>query len=109
MEPEVRRRTVAESKKLQRIKELYPLVLSCKQTPPPKQSLFSWKCPKCGNKLAKESINDMIFSGEGAEEFIKKVISDAGLEPGLHKLLIDHLTCKCGYEFAKEDIGVPSE
>lgn len=100
---------MTESKKLQRIKELYPLVLSSRQTPPPKQSLFSWKCPKCGNKLGKESINDMVYSGEGATEFIKKVISDAGLEPGLHKLLIDHFTCKCGYEFAKEDIGVPSE
>ena len=92
--------------------KLYALAEKSAQTPKPKHTLFSWKCPKCGEKLAKESLVEMIKTtapgtalvGETGSEFEKKVLRDAGLELGVYNLKIKHFSCKCGYDYTTASV-----
>ncbi len=91
--------------KEEKMKKLYEVVEKSEGMPVPKRALFSWKCPKCGNKLSKKSAKDMIYTGEGASEFAKKVTAKAGVLQGVYNLTINHFTCqKCGYEFAQAEV-----
>jgi hypothetical protein len=96
-------------RKEEKLQKLYSLAMNSAQSLPPKRALFAWKCPKCGGKLDRESLKEMIFAGEGGSEFANKVISEAGLPQGVYNLRIDHFTCKCDYEFAKRTIESPRE
>jgi hypothetical protein len=83
-----------------KIEELYKLASASSKSPQPKRSLFGLKCPKCGSKLARESFKESIYCGEDSSEFGKRIILDAKLRPGIYSLSVEHLSCKCGYEFA---------
>jgi hypothetical protein len=73
---------------------------------PPKRSLFGSKCPDCNSNLTKETTKEMINTlEERVAELIKKLPCASDITPGIHKLEIEHFTCKCGYEFVKTDIS----
>lgn len=92
-------------KKEEKLRQLYDLAVASANTPAPKRAFLSWKCPKCGSKLEKESVKELIVAVEGEDSFVNKVISDAGLAPGAYYLFVDHFTCPAkDYEFAKRNV-----
>ncbi|MEW6142285.1 MAG: hypothetical protein AB1597_03905 [Chloroflexota bacterium] len=94
-----------DARKMEKLEKLYAIAMSSGQTPPPKKSLFAAKCPKCGAKLNKESVKELIVGVEGESAFVNKVIAEAQLTPGAYYLAIDHYTCPNGdYEFAKRSV-----
>jgi hypothetical protein len=90
---------------LERMKELYALTLKSVLLSPPKQGFWGWKCPSCGVKLKKKSLTYPILTGEDVESFVKQIIEDNNLPPGLHTMEIDSFTCACGYLFAERRFG----
>jgi hypothetical protein len=98
-----------DTQKLEKLQKLYDLAMADSNTPPPKKSLFSSKCPKCGAKLEKESMKELIVGVEGENAFVNRVIAEAQLTPGAYYLVIEHFTCPArDYEFAKrtvEEVG----
>ncbi|MFH1088007.1 MAG: hypothetical protein V1737_05420 [Chloroflexota bacterium] len=92
-----------------KVQTLYDLAASMKESDKPKRSLFSVKCPKCGEKLRKESLKETIYSGAGATEFANKVAADAKFPEGVYILKLDHFTCNCGYEFARSKVDTLGE
>lgn len=95
-----------EASKTEKLEKLYAIAMSSAQTPPPKKSLFGARCPKCGAKLSKESVKELIVGVEGGENaFVNKVIAESQLAPGAYYLVIEHYTCPGGdYEFAKRNV-----
>ena len=94
-------------KSLEKALKLYSLATDSEQSLKPKHSLFTWKCPKCGAKLSKESIKESIAPGT---EFEDKVLSDAGLGPGVYYLHINHFNCgACGYDYAERYVEAMPE
>jgi hypothetical protein len=99
-----------DTKKEERLQQLYALAMSSKDTPPPKRAFLSWKCPKCGSKLHKESLKELIVGVEGENTFVNTVIKEASLTPGAYYLHIEHFTCPSkDYEFAKRTVEEVSE
>jgi|WetSurMetagenome_2_1015567.scaffolds.fasta_scaffold173396_2 hypothetical protein len=90
---------------LEQTKELYGLTLKSVSLPPPKQGFWGWKCPSYGIKLKKKSLTYPILAGENVESFVKQIIEDNNLPPGLHTMEIDSFTCACGYLFAERWFG----
>lgn len=90
---------------LEQTKELYGLTLKSVSLPPPKQGFWGWKCPTCGAKLKKKSLTHPILAEEDADSFVKQVIDDNNLPPGLQTIEIDSFTCACGYLFAERRFG----
>ncbi len=94
----------------EKLEKLYDTVEKTAQAPHPKRSLFGMKCPKCGNKLSKETAKGTIFDGEGGTAFAKKVTAKAQLPVGVYTLAIEHFKCKqCDYEFAEADVSTVEE
>ncbi len=89
-----------EFQKEEKLHKLHSLAMSSGQSLQPKRAFLGWKCPECGGKLDKETV---LAWGE-VSEFANKVISEAGLPKSTYALQIDHFTCECGYEFAKQTI-----
>lgn len=88
------------NKELELVKKLYEQKKTINPDVPPKQTFTGWKCPKCGNKLKKESVSHPIFFEEGGSDgFVNMVAKDHGVPFGLYNMTMEHLTCKCGYEF----------
>ena len=89
-----------DNKQLELVKKLYQQKKIAQPDLPPKQTFWGWKCPKCGNKLKKESVSHPLFVEEGGtDEFTNMVAKDHALAPGLYSLTMEQLTCNCGYGF----------
>ncbi|MDO8568339.1 MAG: hypothetical protein Q7R57_06465 [Dehalococcoidales bacterium] len=95
--------------KEEKLQKAYEVSEKSEQGPEPKRSLFGYKCPKCGTKLERETAKGLIFAGEGATEFAKKVAERAELSPGVYNLAVNHFKCKCGYEYAKSEVSTVSD
>ena len=94
-----------EEKVEARMKELYNIAKNNKESVKPKRSMFGGaKCPKCNEKLQKESIKEMVHAGPEASEFVNKIINDAELPPGFYNVKLESFTCQCGYQFVQLDL-----
>jgi hypothetical protein len=86
---------------LERVSSLYNLAHRTASSPPPKWRFFSSRCPICGARLKKESVEYPIFAEGGENDFASKVLTENGVSPGFYSLVLDHFVCDCGYEFAR--------
>ena len=102
-----------KEEKWRRIAELYDLATKSANSARPKRVLFSWKCPKCNGNLNKESVKELAYLAEGGteegNEIIKKILTEAKIDPGVYYLKLNHFSCKCGYEFARTNIEPVSD
>ena len=89
---------------LEMVIKLYERSKSGELSLPPKQTLFSWKCPKCTSKLNKKSFKQPLYAEAGQNEFANRVINDYNAAPGLYNITMDHFTCSCGYEYVGEKL-----
>lgn len=101
------------AEKFEELEKLYNVSLNSANSPQPKKSFLSVKCPKCDKKLKKKSVKEIVFqdtsgtnvSSEKANAFAAKVIKDAGMDPGVYGLSIEYFSCQCGYEYARSNVG----
>ncbi len=87
------------NQELEMVKKLYERGRSGSWPLAPKQTIFRWKCPKCGRKLDRKSFKAPLYAESGGDEFASRVIADHGAQPGLYNITTDHFTCSCGYEY----------
>ena len=100
----------AANPKQEKLKQLYDIAMKMGDTPPPKRAFLASKCPKCGAKLNKESVKELIVGVQGENQFINKIVADAALAPGAYNIYIDHYTCpNKDYEYAKRTIEEVSD
>jgi hypothetical protein len=99
-----------ENSKQQKLEQLYGMAMSCGELPAPKRTLFSTKCPKCGGKLKKETVKELVVGVEGGDAFVLKVLNEASVPVGAYYLTIDRFTCEAGdYDYARRTVEEVSE
>ena len=99
-----------ETSKQQKLEQLYDMAMNCGSLPGPKRSLFTVKCPKCGGKLKKDAVKELVVGVEGGDAFILKVLSQASVPVGAYYLNIERFTCEAGdYDFARRTVEEVSE
>lgn len=93
-----------DAERRRKMDEWFTLSQRSVQSVKPVRSLFGWKCPKCGSKLSKKSLKEIIVAFEESNDFVKRVVKERQLEPGgVYELTINHFICQCGYESAEAD------
>jgi hypothetical protein len=99
-----------EEGKQQKLEQLYGMAMSSGNLPAPKRSLFSVKCPKCGGKLKKDTVKELIVGVDGGDAFVLKVLSEASVPVGAYYLTIERFTCEAGdYDYARRMVEEVSE
>jgi len=90
---------MSTNEQLENVKKLYEQSKSFVDAPKPKHTFMSVKCPKCGNKLKKSTVQHPIYAEEGGTEFGNIVAQEMKSGPGLYNLIIEQFNCGCGYEY----------